>query len=238
MHSSYYVVTAVFYVSLFLCLRPIHKNKRLLNNSISLLWAAAAPLIIETPINLYNHMRSIGDIAIASWVLFVVLILTCIPGFYFAVLNQADCSTDLGVSRIIETSVLNFTRSRKDILSILLVFFGELPGFAYSILFLRPMPVIFLSVLTSAIMIPIAEEMSFRLVLPMIFESTGRWWIDVSIFSILFAFMHFYDNGNLLEFLSAFVFSIYCYFLMKRTNKLVYPILFHVIYNIRVIAFA
>jgi membrane protease YdiL (CAAX protease family) len=161
------------------------------------------------------------------------MIITCIPLFIVAVRNQFAKSGEL-----IAIAARQIIFSLKDVKHFLLTVVGVMPVYLFDLTFSKFVSNSFLSILVISFLIPISEEISFRLVLPRIFRTTGKKWIDATIFSIFFAVMHFFDTGSALALATTFAFSMYCYYLVFSTGKILYPIIFHILWNFQAISFS
>lgn len=81
-------------------------------------------------------------------------------------------------------------------------------------------------IVSSIIVIPVIEELMFRVLLPKLIRSEKTKYYDVVILSIVFQIVHF-DAANLMP----FIISIYLYFIILRTGKIYIIILIHAILN-------
>jgi membrane protease YdiL (CAAX protease family) len=83
-----------------------------------------------------------------------------------------------------------------------------------------------------AILVPIIEEVGFRLLLPHLSKDGDVDFKDVLLFSVFFSLIHL-DTNNI----NTFLFSLYAYFLMKKSRKVAIPLVCHIVNNALMIIF-
>ena len=88
------------------------------------------------------------------------------------------------------------------------------------------------ALITTCFIFPIAEEIFFRKGIFTILDSKFNLIISTTLSSILFAAIHFPNDRQMVV---TFIGGILLAILYKKTNKLIYPIAFHISWNTTVV---
>ncbi len=209
---------------IFIFPKPLKINNKLIRYFVSILYTVVTTLLI-TDLLLSQSVVTFNYIMQRN---FAVAILSMLIAFFSFVLVCLSYRRYKELFCFNSTSYLNIkTRSYTKFLELMyfipVLLFIYFRAYLFELSFETPAVRIIIS---SIIVIPVIEELMFRVLLPKLISSEKIKYYDVLILSIIFQIVHF-DANNLMP----FILSLYLYLIITRTGKIYIVVLIHALLN-------
>jgi len=219
-------IAIVFFLLLGLCLKifnPIRLKHATVRYIYSILYVTVVTLLVTEVFSIQPTFLLKTSDKDLLWLFHIVLVILSLVLVLNLIFPLFRASPDLR-GKAMEL----FRPEKKDILNLLLSGIPLGIFIAVRVLFLEEhfTPVGFDAVWESIIIVPIIEEFAFRFLLPEIARDGKCRLGDYVVFSIVFFLLHI-EATNLMP----FFLSLYFYFVVKRTGKIMHVIILHSVWN-------
>jgi len=221
------IITSIvlFIISLILFFpNPLKIHNKLIRYFVSIFFAVVTTLLItdlllsQSVVIFNNIMQCNFMVAMSSMLIaFFSSVLVCLSVRRYKVLFCSINSSYLNNKTRLYTRFLELIY----FIPVLLIIYFRV--YLFDLSFATPAVRIIIS---SIIVIPVIEELMFRVLLPKLIRSEEIKYYDVLILSMIFQIVHF-DANNLMP----FILSLYLYLIILRTGKMYIVVLIHALLN-------
>jgi membrane protease YdiL (CAAX protease family) len=203
---------------------PIRVKNAWIRYLYAIIWVISWIMIIGGPVDILARFLLTRQ-PMSLW--YVIFILSIGPAVGLAVRRLFKLAAQS--PKVAESFKMQFAWERRDLLRSLAAISSYLAFEIVMVLFLRSRYRLVdpFALIHVGLIVPVIEEIAFRLLMPILARDDESQLADYVIFSIVFQIAHFKAASFFL-----FPFSLYSYFIQSTTKKVINPVIGHSLHNV------